>query len=132
MSGIAGLLLTPGRSVLCPEDLGSMGGGLAPGGPIRSLGAGRGRLGLSVSGSAGYGTWLVSRVIGDADAALALHGQITNAPAFDPGVPVKLGLPIIRTSVDHGTAFDIAWTGQAFTDSLTHALAYARRLISGS
>ena len=48
--------------------------------------------------------------------------------AFDRGVNVTLGLPIIRTSVDHGTAFDIAWTGQAFTDSLTHALAYARRL----
>jgi 4-hydroxythreonine-4-phosphate dehydrogenase len=37
-------------------------------------------------------------------------------------------LPIIRTSVDHGTAFDIAWTGQAFTGSLDHALAYANRL----
>jgi 4-phospho-D-threonate 3-dehydrogenase / 4-phospho-D-erythronate 3-dehydrogenase len=48
--------------------------------------------------------------------------------AFDTGVNVTLGLPIIRTSVDHGTAFDIAWTGQAFTGSLDHALAYARRL----
>ena len=51
--------------------------------------------------------------------------------AFDTGVNVTLGLPIIRTSVDHGTAFDIAWTGTAFTASLTHALAYARRLASG-
>ena len=42
---------------------------------------------------------------------------------------VTLGLPIIRTTVDHGTAFDIAWKGQAFTDSLTHALTYARRLV---
>jgi 4-hydroxythreonine-4-phosphate dehydrogenase len=48
--------------------------------------------------------------------------------AFDTGVNVTLGLPIIRTSVDHGTAFDIAWTGTAFTESLAHALAYARKL----
>ena len=48
--------------------------------------------------------------------------------AFDTGVNVTLGLPIIRTSVDHGTAFDIAWKGEAFTGSLDHALAYANRL----
>jgi 4-hydroxythreonine-4-phosphate dehydrogenase len=48
--------------------------------------------------------------------------------AFDTGVNVTLGLPIIRTSVDHGTAFDIAWKGIAFTESLTHALAYAYKL----
>ena len=39
--------------------------------------------------------------------------------AFDNGVNVTLGLPIIRTSVDHGTAFDIAWTGEAFTRAST-------------
>lgn len=49
--------------------------------------------------------------------------------AFDAGVNVTLGLPIVRTSVDHGTAFDIAWTGRAFTRSLDAALAYARRLL---
>jgi len=43
--------------------------------------------------------------------------------------PMKLGLPIVRTSVDHGTAFDIAWTGEAFTGSVHHALEYARRLV---
>jgi 4-hydroxythreonine-4-phosphate dehydrogenase len=48
--------------------------------------------------------------------------------AFEEGVNVTLGLPIIRTSVDHGTAFDIAWKGTAFTDSLRQALAYAWRL----
>ena len=48
---------------------------------------------------------------------------------FDTGVNVTLGLPIIRTSVDHGTAFDIAWTGVAFTDSLQHALDYAWKLV---
>jgi Pyridoxal phosphate biosynthetic protein PdxA len=44
------------------------------------------------------------------------------------GVNVTLGLPIVRTSVDHGTAFDIAWKGVAFTDSLRAACAMARRL----
>ena len=51
--------------------------------------------------------------------------------AFDTGVNVTLGLPIIRTSVDHGTAFDIAWQGVAFTDSLQHALDYAWKLGRG-
>jgi 4-hydroxythreonine-4-phosphate dehydrogenase len=66
------------------------------------------------------------------DAIVVMYHDQGHAPvklmAFDSGVNVTLGLPIIRTSVDHGTAFDIAWTGTAFTDSLDHALAYARRL----
>jgi 4-hydroxythreonine-4-phosphate dehydrogenase len=66
------------------------------------------------------------------DAIVVMYHDQGHAPmklmAFDTGVNVTLGLPIIRTSVDHGTAFDIAWTGQAFTASLDHALAYARRL----
>jgi 4-hydroxy-L-threonine phosphate dehydrogenase PdxA len=45
--------------------------------------------------------------------------------AFDTGVNVTLGLPIIRTSVDHGTAFDIAGTGTAKPDSLIEALKVA-------
>ena len=49
--------------------------------------------------------------------------------AFENGVNVTLGLPIVRTSVDHGTAFDIAWSGTAFVESIDHALAYARRLV---
>ncbi len=47
---------------------------------------------------------------------------------FEGGVNVTLGLPIIRTSVDHGTAFDIAWQGQASTRSLVKALEMAARL----
>jgi 4-phospho-D-threonate 3-dehydrogenase / 4-phospho-D-erythronate 3-dehydrogenase len=66
------------------------------------------------------------------DAIVVMYHDQGHGPmklmAFDTGVNVTLGLPIIRTSVDHGTAFDIAWTGQAFTGSLDHALAYARRL----
>jgi len=48
--------------------------------------------------------------------------------AFDTGVNVTLGLPMIRTSVDHGTAFDIAWQGKARNESLRAALRVAARL----
>ncbi|TNY31704.1 4-hydroxythreonine-4-phosphate dehydrogenase PdxA [Pelagovum pacificum] len=48
--------------------------------------------------------------------------------AFDTTVNVSLGLPIDRTSVDHGTAFDIAGTGKADHGNMLHAIAYARRL----
>ena len=48
--------------------------------------------------------------------------------AFDSGVNVTLGLPFIRTSPDHGTAYDIAGKGLARADSLLAALALANRL----
>jgi len=48
--------------------------------------------------------------------------------AFDRGVNVTLGLPIIRTSVDHGTAFDIAWKGVADPQSLLAAIQVAAGL----
>lgn len=47
---------------------------------------------------------------------------------FDRAVNVTLGLPIIRTSVDHGTAFDIAWRGQASINSFLKACEMARAL----
>jgi 4-hydroxythreonine-4-phosphate dehydrogenase len=46
----------------------------------------------------------------------------------EQGVNVTLGLPLVRTSPDHGTAFDIAGTGRAQADSLLAAIAMARRL----
>ena len=49
--------------------------------------------------------------------------------AFDEGVNVTLGLPFIRTSPDHGTAFDIAGEGIARPDSLMAALRLAARLV---
>ena len=48
--------------------------------------------------------------------------------AFGRAVNVTLGLPLIRTSVDHGTAFDIAGTGRASPASMLEALALAREL----
>ncbi|SFL43788.1 4-hydroxythreonine-4-phosphate dehydrogenase [Methylorubrum salsuginis] len=52
--------------------------------------------------------------------------------AFDEGVNVTLGLPFVRTSPDHGTAFDIAGKGVARPDSLIAALKLARRLASSN
>jgi 4-hydroxythreonine-4-phosphate dehydrogenase len=52
--------------------------------------------------------------------------------AFDSGVNVTLGLPIVRTSVDHGTAFDIAWQGRASPTSLFQAVRWAARLAQGA
>ncbi|MCS0493621.1 4-hydroxythreonine-4-phosphate dehydrogenase PdxA [Ancylobacter sp. MQZ15Z-1] len=61
----------------------------------------------------------------------AYHDQVL-APvkmlAFDRAVNVTLGLPFVRTSPDHGTAFDIAGTGRANPASLVEALRLARRL----
>ena len=52
----------------------------------------------------------------------------TKLVAFESAVNVTLGLPIRRTSVDHGTAFDIAWQGRADHRNMLAAIAYANRL----
>jgi 4-hydroxythreonine-4-phosphate dehydrogenase len=66
------------------------------------------------------------------DAIVCMYHDQGHTPmkllAFESGVNVTAGLPIVRTSVDHGTAFDIAWQGVAFTGSLDHALRWAKRL----
>ena len=66
------------------------------------------------------------------DAALCMYHDQALIPAktlaFDEAVNVTLGLPFIRTSPDHGTAFDIAGKGVARPDSLIAALRLARRL----
>ncbi len=49
--------------------------------------------------------------------------------AFDQGVNITLGLPIIRTSVDHGTALDIAGKGIAHSESLAEAVGIALKLV---
>jgi 4-hydroxythreonine-4-phosphate dehydrogenase len=51
---------------------------------------------------------------------------------IDHGVNVTVGLPFPRTSVDHGTAFDLAGTGKASAESLGYALRVARRMIARS
>jgi 4-hydroxythreonine-4-phosphate dehydrogenase len=70
------------------------------------------------------------------DAVVCMYHDQGHIPSklldFEGGVNIALGLPIIRTSVDHGTAFDIAWQGLASTRSLVQAFQFARRLAAGS
>jgi 4-hydroxythreonine-4-phosphate dehydrogenase len=66
------------------------------------------------------------------DAIVTLYHDQGHIPfkmlAFDTGVNITLGLPIVRTSVDHGTAFDIAWRGIADPQSLFAAIRVAAEL----
>ena len=66
------------------------------------------------------------------DVALCMYHDQALIPiktlAFDRAVNVTLGLPFVRTSPDHGTAFDIAGTGRADPSSLVAALQLAARL----
>jgi 4-hydroxythreonine-4-phosphate dehydrogenase len=66
------------------------------------------------------------------DAIVCLYHDQGHIPfkmlAFDTGVNLTLGLPIVRTSVDHGTAFDIAWQGRADPTSLYSAIRVAANL----
>ena len=66
------------------------------------------------------------------DAVVAMYHDQANIPvkmlAFESGVNVTLGLPIIRTSPDHGTAFDIAPRGVADAGSMMAAIAMAREM----
>lgn len=68
------------------------------------------------------------------DAALCMYHDQALIPAkaldFDKTVNVTLGLPFVRTSPDHGTAFDLAGSGRARADSLIAAVEMARRLAS--
>ena len=69
------------------------------------------------------------------DAIVTLYHDQGHIPfkmlAFDTGVNTTLGLPIIRTSVDHGTAFDIAWQGKADPQSLYAAIRVAAGFAAG-
>ena len=66
------------------------------------------------------------------DAAIAMYHDQALIPIktldFDRGVNVTLGLPFIRTSPDHGTAFDIAGQGIANPTSMVEALRMAYRM----
>jgi 4-hydroxythreonine-4-phosphate dehydrogenase len=69
---------------------------------------------------------------GDYDAVVAMYHDQGLVPlkmvAFENGVNWTLGLPFIRTSPDHGTAYDIAGQGKADPSSMRAALRLARRL----
>ncbi len=71
---------------------------------------------------------------GEFDVVVAMYHDQGLIPlkymGIEQGVNVTLGLPLVRTSPDHGTAFDIAGTGQADPSSLIAAIRMARQLIS--
>jgi len=70
---------------------------------------------------------------GEFDVVLAMYHDQGLIPVkylgVDKGVNVTLGLPLVRTSPDHGTAFDIAGSGQADASSLIEAIGMARKLV---
>lgn len=88
--------------------------------------------GIDVSGPYAPDTIFLRTLKGFFDIVVAMYHDQGHIPmkllGFDTGVNVSVGLPIIRTSVDHGTAFDIAWKGIAKNDSLLKAIYLAERL----
>jgi len=71
-------------------------------------------------------------IAGEFDAVVAMYHDQGHIPVkthgFESSLTVTLGLPIVRTSVDHGTAFDIAWQGLASPQSLIEAIKLAAEL----
>ena len=88
--------------------------------------------GVTIEGPLPADTVFVRAMRGEFDAVIACYHDQGLIPvklvAFGRAVNVTLGLPIIRTSVDHGTAFDIAGRGIADASSLVHAVLLAARL----
>ncbi|MGB5259808.1 MAG: 4-hydroxythreonine-4-phosphate dehydrogenase PdxA [Gammaproteobacteria bacterium] len=89
--------------------------------------------GLHVDGPLPADTAFTTASIAQCDAILAMyHDQglpVLKHASFGRAINVTLGLPIIRTSVDHGTALDLAGTGRADSGSLEAALATAVEMI---
>ena len=88
--------------------------------------------GIDVAGPIPGDTVFYRAMRGEFDLVVAQYHDQGHIPtkliAFDETVNVTLGLPILRTSVDHGTAFDVAWKGVANHVNMLAAIAYARRL----
>jgi 4-hydroxythreonine-4-phosphate dehydrogenase len=98
---------------------------------VPAIEAARGR-GLHIQGPLPPDTAFLPKYRLKTDAYICMYhdqGLIPlKALAFEDAVNVTLGLPIIRTSVDHGTAFDIAWQGLADASSFVKAVELAARL----
>ena len=92
------------------------------------------RAGIEVEGPIPADTVFSRTLNGEYDAVIAPYHDVGMAPfktiAFGVGVNVTLGLPFVRTSPDHGTAFDIVGTGRADPSSMQAALRMASRLAS--
>jgi 4-hydroxythreonine-4-phosphate dehydrogenase len=91
--------------------------------------------GLDLEGPLPADTLIARARDGQFDAVVAMYhdqGHIAiKLLAMHRAVNVTLGLPIVRTSVAHGTAFDLAWQGRAETTGMIEALRVASRLASG-
>jgi 4-hydroxythreonine-4-phosphate dehydrogenase len=94
------------------------------------------RAGIDIAGPLPGDTVFVRALRGEFDAVIACYHDQGLIPikmvAFGEAVNVTLGLPIIRTSVDHGTAFDIAGKGTASAESMVQAVLLAARLATGA
>jgi 4-hydroxythreonine-4-phosphate dehydrogenase len=91
--------------------------------------------GVDVTGPLPADTVFLRASRGEFDAVIACYHDQGLIPvkllAFGQAVNVTLGLPIVRTSVDHGTAFDIAGKGIADASSMIEAVLLAARLGAG-
>jgi 4-hydroxythreonine-4-phosphate dehydrogenase len=92
--------------------------------------------GIDVAGPYPGDTVFLRAYRGEYDAVVACYHDQGLIPikmvAFGEAVNVTLGLPIVRTSVDHGTAFDIAGKGMADPESMVQAVLLAARLATGN
>jgi 4-hydroxythreonine-4-phosphate dehydrogenase len=93
-------------------------------------------LGWNVSGPLSVDTLMPAAAAGRYDAVIAMyhdqgHIALKLLDMFD-AVNITLGIPIIRTSVAHGTAHDIAWQGIAKSSGMTQAILTAVRLARGT
>ena len=88
--------------------------------------------GIDLIGPLPADTLFTPRHLDDADAVLSMfHDQglpVLKFKGFGAAVNVTLGLPIVRTSVDHGTALDLAGKGTASSGSLAYAIETARSM----
>jgi 4-hydroxythreonine-4-phosphate dehydrogenase len=88
--------------------------------------------GWHVSGPVSPDTVFLRAADGEYDAVVAMYHDQGHIPSkfagFDDTVNVTLGLPIVRTSVDHGTAYDIAGTGRANEANMLAAIALAAQM----
>ncbi|MDF2627124.1 MAG: 4-hydroxythreonine-4-phosphate dehydrogenase [Symbiobacteriaceae bacterium] len=102
---------------------------------IPGVGAAR-EAGINATGPWPPDTVFAKAMAGQYDAVISMYHDQGHIPiklaGFSDGVNVTAGLPIIRTSVDHGTAFDIAGKGIADEGSMVEAITLAARLSGGA
>ena len=89
--------------------------------------------GMDLNGPLPADTLFTDKYLNDADAVLAMyHDQglpVLKFKGFGNAANITLGLPIIRTSVDHGTALELAGSGEADSGSLYTAIATATEMV---